>query len=193
MPSLTDAQSEELDSILISGGVDVEVFAQGAARLYTSGGAGWEFTGCEGVALILGEGDVYYIRLVSLSEKKVIFEQELYEQFEYSALLPFFHCFEMNDQIGGVYTFRWVLQCSCCVLRWLVRTVRARLEAELTCGLALVFADETEAGSFFENVIIAAEELGGGECTYTPTPWRAGVLASPCVLATTLQQGRRAI
>ena len=115
MPSLTDAQSEELDSILISGGVDVEVFAQGAARLYTSGGAGWEFTGCEGVALILGEGDVYYIRLVSLSERKVIFEQELYEQFEYSALLPFFHCFEMNDHIGGVC--RCLAPVLSCVLR----------------------------------------------------------------------------
>ncbi|KAK8752884.1 hypothetical protein OTU49_008074, partial [Cherax quadricarinatus] len=44
----------------------------------------------------------YYIQVYDIVVAKRVFEQELYNQFTYSASMPFFHQFEAEDQMIGL-------------------------------------------------------------------------------------------
>lgn len=43
-----------------------EMFCAGAARLYSSDGSAWDFTGIFGAAVLISNGNSYFLKIVSL-------------------------------------------------------------------------------------------------------------------------------
>merc|ERR1712137_913874 len=96
--SITSAQSSTLSGAYPS----AEIYCSGAARLYSTSGGEWEYTGvCGGCVLIL-EADIYYIRIYSFTDSKTCFEQELYTGFSFVQPLSFFHHFEGTSCVYGL-------------------------------------------------------------------------------------------
>eukprot|EP01095_Lingulamoeba_sp_RSL-Kostka_P007061 TRINITY_DN222_c0_g1_i5.p1 TRINITY_DN222_c0_g1~~TRINITY_DN222_c0_g1_i5.p1 ORF type:complete len:436 (-),score=268.00 TRINITY_DN222_c0_g1_i5:129-1436(-) len=128
MPTVTD---QEFENCLNLCSMEAEIYSVAAARMYVAKNGSWEFSGCTGICSVLSDGPSYYIRMFDSNCQKIIFEQELYEGFLYSKASPWFHTFEMNENIGG-----------------------------------LSFMDDAEGEDIFENVVVAAEEIGGGAGTF---------------------------
>jgi len=89
------------------------IHAMGVARLYICepNTRQWKFTGLYGGLAIVTESTpqmqcAHFIRLIDLDawnpNLAVIMEQELYENFKYHELKPWFHTFEMNDCMAGL-------------------------------------------------------------------------------------------
>ena len=84
--------------------------AYAVARLYLGDVArtGWEYSGLCGVCCItckqraLDNKYLFFFRIVDLPTRSFAFEMELYHDFIYKALTPFFHCFEGEEQYFGL-------------------------------------------------------------------------------------------
>jgi hypothetical protein len=100
MPSLdeneTNAIIEAFDSDRVS------VWSIAVTKLYKAQQNQWNYTGVTGVAVMLSEDNFNYIRILDLKTKKVLFEQELYDYFEYHNPTTFFHTFETNNFVAGL-------------------------------------------------------------------------------------------
>eukprot|EP01096_Ripella_sp_DP13-Kostka_P011718 TRINITY_DN478_c0_g1_i1.p1 TRINITY_DN478_c0_g1~~TRINITY_DN478_c0_g1_i1.p1 ORF type:complete len:510 (+),score=287.34 TRINITY_DN478_c0_g1_i1:54-1532(+) len=81
-----------------------EMFCAGAARLYSSDGSAWDFTGIFGAAVLISNGNSYFLKIVSLDPgtKKTFFYQELYYNFEYNKDRAWFYTFESDDTTYGL-------------------------------------------------------------------------------------------
>ncbi|KAI9310624.1 WH1 domain-containing protein [Dichotomocladium elegans] len=65
----------------------------------------WSQTGLWGAAVLCKDrkkGNSYFIRLVALESSQVVWEQELYENFEFNKEAPFFYTFETDDYVAGL-------------------------------------------------------------------------------------------
>ncbi|MDI1485330.1 MAG: hypothetical protein OHK93_000467 [Ramalina farinacea] len=66
----------------------------------------WTSTGLQGAAVLANDlvGNTYWIKLVDISgsNRGVIWDQEIYEQFYYNQDRTFFHSFELEDCLAGL-------------------------------------------------------------------------------------------
>ena len=71
-------------------------------RYYFSGHAKWNKRSCGVVCLVKDNPKrSYFIRVLDMDRKVVVFDQEIYNQFRYRSPRPYFHTFEAEDgQIG---------------------------------------------------------------------------------------------
>jgi len=99
MPALSGAQENQVAGLHPRA---QEIYCSGACRLYTATGSSWEYTGICGVASLLIESDIYFVRVASLNDKQVYFEQELYVNFSFKQPLMFFITFEGKDSVIGM-------------------------------------------------------------------------------------------
>ncbi|EFA85844.1 Wiscott-Aldrich syndrome protein [Heterostelium album PN500] len=85
-------------------GSSCDVICISVARLYQGNQGRWDYTGIEGaVSILLNRVEkTYYIRVIDLLTTKTIFEQEIYENFEYSRQRDFFHTFEGDNAVYGL-------------------------------------------------------------------------------------------
>jgi hypothetical protein len=60
--------------------------------------ARWAFIGTGAVAFMkdLRKNNAFFFRMVNLQQRKVIWEQELYRDFQYAQQRPFFHTFSTD-------------------------------------------------------------------------------------------------
>eukprot|EP01087_Luapelamoeba_hula_P025258 TRINITY_DN993_c0_g1_i2.p1 TRINITY_DN993_c0_g1~~TRINITY_DN993_c0_g1_i2.p1 ORF type:complete len:457 (-),score=103.84 TRINITY_DN993_c0_g1_i2:114-1484(-) len=86
----------------VNRGAGGEVVVTGVARLYKSGGPSWNYTNSWGAATLVADKSTHFIRLVTLHDGQIVFEQELYENFEFAGPTPFFVTFEGNDAVFGL-------------------------------------------------------------------------------------------
>ena len=72
-----------------------------------SGHAKWNKRSCGVVCLVKDNPKrSYFIRVLDMDRKVVVFDQEIYNQFRYRSPRPYFHTFEAEDgQIGKVECF----------------------------------------------------------------------------------------
>ncbi len=79
------------------------VRASAVARLYTAQGHHWTYSNVYGgAALVQDDNNVNRIRLVDLTSGQIVWEQEIYERFEYQSPTPFFHTFEGDESVIGL-------------------------------------------------------------------------------------------
>lgn len=73
------------------------------ARLYKASDSGsWYYPNIWGGVALVTDGTSSYIRIVDLSGGALLYEQELYEKFDYNFAKPFFHVFEGDDCVHGL-------------------------------------------------------------------------------------------
>eukprot|EP00029_Vermamoeba_vermiformis_P000672 TRINITY_DN1086_c0_g1_i1.p1 TRINITY_DN1086_c0_g1~~TRINITY_DN1086_c0_g1_i1.p1 ORF type:complete len:390 (+),score=122.35 TRINITY_DN1086_c0_g1_i1:199-1368(+) len=101
MPSLESSDQPIITSAI---GPICIIHEKTVARLYRAEGSGWGFTGIVGAACILTDPTkaAHFIKIVDLTSQKVVFSQELYENFAYSAPTSFFHTFETDQFVAGL-------------------------------------------------------------------------------------------
>lgn len=64
MPALSGAQENQAAGLHPRA---QEIYCNAACRLYTSSGSSWEYTGICGVASLLIENDIYFVRIANLN------------------------------------------------------------------------------------------------------------------------------
>ncbi|KAG2182697.1 hypothetical protein INT44_005677 [Umbelopsis vinacea] len=107
MPSTTLPSAE--DKNLVRRAVPTsKIFTAGVARLLLASPnpQSWSYSNIWGAAVFLkdrAKNDSYFIRIIDLENHKgVIWEQELYEGFQYTQERPFFHTFDTDDCQAGL-------------------------------------------------------------------------------------------
>jgi neural Wiskott-Aldrich syndrome protein len=84
-----------------------KIISAAVARLYVAfpNPHTWHFTGLSG-ALVLAKdnvGDTYFLKLVDVvGSGQVLWDQELWQGFQYNQDRTFFHSFEMEGYMGGL-------------------------------------------------------------------------------------------
>jgi hypothetical protein len=70
-------------------------------RLYKSSGSSWEYSGILGAAVIVADQNkrTYYIRIVNLESRQISWEQEFYENFNYTTPTAWLHTLETDSGI----------------------------------------------------------------------------------------------
>jgi len=71
------------------------------ARLYKGQRNQWNYTKVMGAVCLCEQSGAIYFKIVDLRNSKCVWEQELYENFEYNKTVSFFHTFEINDCVAG--------------------------------------------------------------------------------------------
>eukprot|EP01104_Vermistella_antarctica_P006404 TRINITY_DN17106_c0_g1_i1.p1 TRINITY_DN17106_c0_g1~~TRINITY_DN17106_c0_g1_i1.p1 ORF type:complete len:402 (-),score=116.55 TRINITY_DN17106_c0_g1_i1:46-1251(-) len=81
-----------------------QILSMGAARLYKAhpNPEQWTYCNLEGVAVVLTENNVSFLRMIDTNKREVVFQQEIYPNFKYQAARPFFHTFEMDEFVAGI-------------------------------------------------------------------------------------------
>jgi len=85
-----------------------KIFAVAVARLYVAypNRQRWTFTGLQGAAVLANDlvGNTFWIKLVDISpaNRGVIWDQEIYEGFQYNHDRVFFHTFELEECLAGL-------------------------------------------------------------------------------------------
>ncbi|KYQ91766.1 Wiscott-Aldrich syndrome protein [Tieghemostelium lacteum] len=99
--TLTD---QEKGQVAFVHGSSCTVLSTTVARLYDGKSGRWEFTGAIGAVSIITDrvGKVNHIKIVDLKSTRCIFEQELYDGFDYQKPRDFFHTFEGDSQVFGL-------------------------------------------------------------------------------------------
>ncbi len=83
------------------------------ARLYKSNGSGsWDYQNVWGAVALVSDDSSNYIRMYNIPASALIFEQELYTNFDYSISKPFFHTFESDECMHGL-SFADAADASC--------------------------------------------------------------------------------
>ncbi|XP_010879884.2 neural Wiskott-Aldrich syndrome protein [Esox lucius] len=86
-------------------GAQCKTVASAVAQVYLSvpGHQGWRNVGCGVVCLVKDcSQHSYFLRLYCVKRAKLLWEQELYVQFQYSAPRPYFHTFPADDGQAGL-------------------------------------------------------------------------------------------
>lgn len=100
MPCITDEFYTTLEEYCESG---EEIYIAAATRLYFSENTQqWQYTGVEGVSVVLKSNNEYYIRIYDIEDGELLFVQKLYKSFEYYTPQPWFHYFEIQEKIAGL-------------------------------------------------------------------------------------------
>ncbi|KAH8552152.1 hypothetical protein BGW37DRAFT_519687 [Umbelopsis sp. PMI_123] len=107
MPSTTLPSSE--DKNLVRRAIPTsKIFTAGVARLFLAypNPQSWNYSNIWGATVFLkdkAKNESYFIRIIDLENHKgVIWEQELYEGFQYTQERPFFHTFDTDDCQAGL-------------------------------------------------------------------------------------------
>ncbi|KAI9269958.1 hypothetical protein BY458DRAFT_436361, partial [Sporodiniella umbellata] len=84
-----------------------KIYAATVARLYVAypNPTKWAYSNIWGAVAFLKDKKTrsYYIRLIDLlNHKGVLWEQEIYDGFEFTKYTPFFYCFALDDYYGGL-------------------------------------------------------------------------------------------
>eukprot|EP01133_Synstelium_polycarpum_P001077 gene1077-1221_t len=81
-----------------------DVLSTSVARLYEGKQGIWEYTGVVGATSVVNSrlDKTYYLRVVDLASKKIVFEQELCDGFDYQKQRDFFHTFEGDQYVYGL-------------------------------------------------------------------------------------------
>lgn len=104
MPTLTAAEKNRVKAAVPAD--SAKIVTATVARVYaappTSGS--WVFTGLEGVVAFVRDYDrsTFYLKLVDLAGRGVVWEQEMYEGFVYHVDRTFFHTFEGDECFVGL-------------------------------------------------------------------------------------------
>jgi len=75
------------------------------ARLYVASGTQWTYNGNMGAIVVCSDknfGGSYFLRMVDLKSMSVVYEQEFYNNFLYTAPRPYFHAFESDRDVMGI-------------------------------------------------------------------------------------------
>lgn len=81
----------------------IQVLCATVARLYkTSDNGAWYYPNIWGAVALVPEAPSTFIRIFDVNGGAILYEQELYENFEYSIAKPFFHVFESDDCVHGL-------------------------------------------------------------------------------------------
>eukprot|EP01122_Echinamoeba_exundans_P007723 TRINITY_DN2434_c0_g2_i1.p2 TRINITY_DN2434_c0_g2~~TRINITY_DN2434_c0_g2_i1.p2 ORF type:complete len:456 (-),score=139.78 TRINITY_DN2434_c0_g2_i1:59-1426(-) len=102
MPTLRPDEVEALKSAV---GSNFQFKAHTVAKLYMSDSqSSWGYTGIVGPTVILADEakKTYFLRIFDLSTAEVLWEQEMYQGFQYAQAAPFFHTFETDDFVAGL-------------------------------------------------------------------------------------------
>jgi len=94
--SLTDGEKRTAERA--AGG---QVLSTGIARLYFAAPPSWNYY-ATGAAIFTYQPPSHYIKVVDMDTNSIIFNQELYNEFSYMNLTPFFGAFESDDNIIGL-------------------------------------------------------------------------------------------
>ncbi|KAI7892832.1 uncharacterized protein EV154DRAFT_503701 [Mucor mucedo] len=82
------------------------IFIAAVARLYIANNNTWKYSGLWGAVAFCkdrNKNNAHYIRLIDMEDGKgVIWEQELYEGFQYVKDCAYFHTFETDDCLAGI-------------------------------------------------------------------------------------------
>ncbi|KAG0651443.1 Proline-rich LAS17 [Hyphodiscus hymeniophilus] len=107
MPSiLTDDDKETVKRQVPKAANKIQAVA--VARLYVAypNRHKWTFTGLQGAAVLANDlvGNTYWLKLVDISpaQRGVIWDQEIYESWNYNQDRTFFHTFETEDCLAGL-------------------------------------------------------------------------------------------
>ncbi|GAB7346698.1 hypothetical protein MBLNU459_g1816t1 [Dothideomycetes sp. NU459] len=85
-----------------------KIHAVAVAKLYVAHPSRqrWTYTGLQGAAVLANDlvGNTFWIKLVDVSpsNRGVIWDQEIYDTFQYNQDRTFFHSFEMEDCLAGL-------------------------------------------------------------------------------------------
>jgi len=102
---LSNEENSNLNKIL---GSRCPSLATAVVQIYmsdsASGHAKWNKRSCGVVCLVKDNPKrSYFIRVLDMDRKVVVFDQEIYNQFRYRSPRPYFHTFEAEDgQIGKI-------------------------------------------------------------------------------------------
>ncbi|GAM26188.1 hypothetical protein SAMD00019534_093630 [Acytostelium subglobosum LB1] len=104
MPAVQTLNEQERGKVAFVNGSSCDVIALTVARLYQGFNCKWEYTGIQGaISIVYNRVEkALYIRIVDLQTTKTIFEQEIYERFEYQRQRDFFHTFEGDSAVFGL-------------------------------------------------------------------------------------------
>ncbi|KAK5065394.1 hypothetical protein LTR84_001232 [Exophiala bonariae] len=107
MPSiLTDADKETVKRTVPKASNKIQAVA--VARLYVAlpNRGRWTYTGLQGAAVLSNDlvGNTFWLKLVDISSanRGVIWDQEIYDTFQYNQDRTFFHSFELEQCIAGL-------------------------------------------------------------------------------------------
>ncbi|OAL19702.1 hypothetical protein AYO22_09508 [Fonsecaea multimorphosa] len=107
MPSiLSDADKETVKRTVPKASNKIQAVA--VARLYVSlpNSNRWTYTGLQGAAVLSNDlvGNTFWIKLVDISpaNRGVIWDQEIYDTFQYNQDRTFFHSFELEQCLAGL-------------------------------------------------------------------------------------------
>ena len=107
MPSvLSDHDKENVKRLVPKASNKIQAVA--VARLYIAkpGQSRWIYTGLQGAAVLSNDlvGNTFWIKLVDISpaNRGVIWDQEIYDQFQYNQDRTFFHSFELEQCLAAL-------------------------------------------------------------------------------------------
>jgi len=92
---------KELSMVQSALGSNCQILMTTIARLYISTGSEWKYMNKMGALALVTERGSNYFKMVDLKSRSIIFDQELYEAFDYQKPRPFFHTFELDDCVAG--------------------------------------------------------------------------------------------
>ncbi|EGG18370.1 Wiscott-Aldrich syndrome protein [Cavenderia fasciculata] len=98
--SLSDQERGQLNILHGNG----DVLTSSVARLYEGKNNVWEYTGVVGALSLISQRieKSFYIKIVDLKNTRTVFEQELYDGFDYQKSRDFFHTFEGDNAVYGL-------------------------------------------------------------------------------------------
>ncbi|GAM23084.1 hypothetical protein SAMD00019534_062590 [Acytostelium subglobosum LB1] len=102
MPSLSDQEKNQLSVVI---GTSCDVYSSTVARLYEGKQGMWEYTGVVGAVSVVTHRieKTSYIKIIDIkSAPRIIFEQELYDNFEFTKARDFFYTFEGDTTVYGL-------------------------------------------------------------------------------------------
>lgn len=105
MPTLTTAEKNRVKAAIPAD--SAKIITATVARVYAAPpqqSATWAFTGLEGVIAFVRdyERNTFYLKLVDLNGRGVVWEQEMYEGFVHNVDRTFFHTFEGDECFVGL-------------------------------------------------------------------------------------------
>ncbi|KAK1758560.1 putative WH1 domain-containing protein [Echria macrotheca] len=107
MPSILDDNDKETVKRFVSKQTN-KIQAVAVARLYVAypNRSKWNYTGLQGAVVLANDlvGNTYWLKMVDISagNRGVIWDQEIYDTWNYNQDRVFFHTFELEDCLAGL-------------------------------------------------------------------------------------------
>ena len=107
MPTiLSDADKEVVKRTTPKASNKIQAVAVAKLYIVLPGQQRWTYTGLQGAAVLSNDlvGNTFWIKLVDVSPAKrgVIWDQEIYDTFQYNQDRTFFHSFELEQCMAGL-------------------------------------------------------------------------------------------